>query len=68
MTLLNSLALWVFPVKFLVLHNLMTQMLCKLVYGDGKVLALNSSCDELLDYSVATLDAFNLLMKLRSGD
>jgi hypothetical protein len=46
----------------------MTQMFYKLVLGDGKVLALKSSCDELLDYSVATLDASNLLMKLRSGD
>ncbi len=38
-----------------------TMMLCKLVFGDGKVLALKSSCDELLDYSVATLDASNLI-------
>jgi hypothetical protein len=47
----------------------MTQLLCKLVYGDGKVLPLKSSCDELLDYSVATLNASNLIRKLlRSGD
>jgi hypothetical protein len=62
------MAFWMFPVKFLVHHNLMTQMLYKLVFGDGKDLPLKSSCDELLDYSVATLDASNLIMKLRSGD
>ncbi len=42
-------------------NNLMTQMLYKLVFGDGEVLALKSSCDELLDYFVATLDASNLI-------
>jgi hypothetical protein len=61
------MALWAFPVKFLVHHNLMTQMLCKLVFGDGKVLALKSSCDELLDFPVATLDASNVIMKLLSS-
>ncbi len=70
-------ASWLCPIQWLsgcyllnsfVHNNLMTQMFYKLVLGDGKVLALKSSCDELLDYSVATLDASNLLMKLRSGD
>jgi hypothetical protein len=36
-------------------------MLCKLVFGDGKVLALKSSCDELLDFLVATSDVSNLI-------